>query len=168
MSLKSVIPSYPENPENQYQSNNYLKRVSYKPPCSQYNNAARGGIIYSTDLVYGTCSPNEGGAFNPPYDFVCDRFGRNCKSPSNPYGQIYRDIDTFCCFAGNSSTIPQPPPQPVPINPVSRCCNMDLNSCAKCLSRIGVTQSSNPTVNHFANMQLCKKMCGGYNNFLLQ
>ena len=155
MSLRSVIPNYPKN---NLSSDSYMKRVSYKPPCNQYNNAARGGIIYSSNSVFGTCSPNEGGAFNPPYDFVCDRFGKNCKSPSNPYGQIYRDIDTFCCFAGNSAQTAEP----VVTNPLIGCCKMDLNSCAICLSKIGVAQSINTSVNHFENMQICKNMCGSF------
>jgi hypothetical protein len=180
MSLRSVIPNYPNPPPNNNQLvSNYPQQVPYRPPCPQYRGMAAGGIVFTAGSVYGTCSPNAGGPFAPPYDFVCDKFGRNCKSPSNPSGQTYRDIDTFCCYAGNESNTVQNniivnPVYPVyPVNPVnpslSRCCNNDLNSCAKCLTYMGVTTSQNPTVNHFNNMQRCKRMCSQHrnNNLLL-
>jgi hypothetical protein len=153
--VKPVVPNYPQ-------------QTPYKPPCSQYRGMASGGIVVTPASVYGTCSPNAGGAFAPPYDFICDKFGRNCKSPSNPFGQVYPDIDTYCCNAGNDANIGQ---NTIIINPVkpinpsfSRCCNNDLNTCAKCLTYMGLSSSPNATVSHFNNMQTCKRMCPRYRN----
>jgi len=152
MSYKQVVPT-----------KKYKNMISYKPRCKQYYNYPSGGIIFTENNSYGTCSANSASPYNPPYDFICDSSGENCRS-YNRKSLVYKNINEFCCNAGNENIIPTPQPRPRP-RPRPRphpCCNMDLNSCAKCLTRKGVVSSSNEAANHFMNMQRCKNMCGKY------
>jgi hypothetical protein len=165
--MRSVIPR-PPNPSPQYNPQpSYPTRYLYRPPCPQYNSSNYGGIVVNSNSVYGTCSPNQLSPYDPPYDFVCDRNGRNCVSPTNLYGQSYPNINSFCCNAGNAPPYVPPGPPPRPPRPPgppprpnhSQCCRYNVNECAKCLTNMGVVTNSNPTVNHFSNMTKCKKMC---------
>jgi hypothetical protein len=166
--MKAVIPQYPvNNNNNNIFNNNPLRQMEYRPPCSQYSGVRAGGVIYTPNSVFGNCSPNSGGQFGSPYDFVCDANGRNCVSPQGN-SSIYYNVDTFCCKSGNSPNnsnnyiFNQFPP---PLRPYhSTCCNLDLNSCAKCLTKSGFVSSSNESANHFSNMQICKNNCMRHKN----
>jgi hypothetical protein len=164
--MKAVIPQYPvnnNNTNNIYNNNGFLKQMVYKPPCPQYDGVRAGGVIFTPNSVFGNCSPNSGGQFNAPYDFVCNAQGHNCTSPSGN-SPVYYNVDTFCCKAGNQSNNnffnPFPPPGPNPMN----CCDLDLNSCAKCLTKKGYVSNPNEAANHFHNMTICKNRCIQHRN----
>jgi hypothetical protein len=167
--MKSVIPKYPVNNNNNNNFNNGpLRQMPYKPPCSQYNGVREGGIIIAPNSIYGNCSPNSGGQFGSPYDFVCNSNGHNCTSPDGN-SPIYYNVDTFCCKAGNRPNNnffnPYPPPYHPYQPPRPRdCCNLSLNDCAICLTNQGIVNSSNTSANHFNNMQICKNRCIQHRN----
>jgi hypothetical protein len=168
--MKSVIPRYPVNNGGGPVNNNFngpLRQIAYKPPCSQYNGVRDGGIIYTGGNVYGNCSPNSGGQFGAPYDFVCDSRGHNCTSPQGN-SPIYFNVDTYCCRAGNRPNNnffnPYPPPFVPPQPRPSDCCKLGLNDCALCLTRQGFINNSNESANHFNNMQICRNRCMQHRN----
>lgn len=175
--LKNVVPSIPNTPSH---NNRY-----FVPSCPQYRGFPRGGLVYSSNNVLGNCYDNGNGPLNPPYDFICDKYGRNCRS-FNGYSRIYRNPNAFCCKAANNPnnnlpyyssnpyytnsypySYPYNPyypyhPHPRPDYPDARykCCEENnVNECAKCLTRHGVISSNNQSANHFGNMQKCKYMC---------
>jgi hypothetical protein len=142
MSLKAIIP--PSRRPRQRPHRGFAVRA-FRPQCAQYAMLQPGEIRQGGSDIMGTCSPNTDGS----YDFICD--SRGCRGQNGAFAQTPGEI---CCpQAQNSWQYQRTERTGIP----SECCNQDVNSCAKCLTRY--QNGPGTAASHFANMQRCKNGC---------